>query len=248
MSPPRALLFDLFGTVVQFQPQVPTVEVAGTPWRTTMGWLRATAERELPHVPFDDLLPALMKVTEDIVRARPPEFFEVPSRERFRRALLHVGIASQHATAIAERLSLAHMAHLASMTVVPAEHTALLQQLAGRYPLALVSNFDHGPTARRVLRDHGLAGVFTATLISAEFGRRKPHPAIFAAALHGLGVRPDEALFIGDSLGDDVLGAHNAGVPVAWLNAKNTPLTPGTRAPQHVITRLTDLRAVLEHA
>src|SRR5512143_1555243 len=110
MAMPRALLFDLFGTVVQFQPQVPTVEVAGTPWRTTMGWLRAAAERELPHVPFDDLLPALMQVTEDIVRARPPEYFEVLSRERFRRALLRVGIATDHAGDIAERLSLAHMA------------------------------------------------------------------------------------------------------------------------------------------
>lgn len=240
-----ALLFDLFGTVVQFKPQVPTVEVAGTPWRTTMGWLRETAEHELPHVPFDDLLPALMQVTEDIVRARPPEYFEVPSRERFRRALLRVG-ATQHAADIAERLSLAHMAHLASMTLLPAEHTSLLQRLAGRYRLALVSNFDHGPTARRVLRDHGIAGFFPTTLISAEFGRRKPHPAIFAAALHRLGVHADEALFIGDSLGDDVLGAHNAGVAVAWLNAKGIPLTPGTPAPRHVIARLTDLPAVLE--
>ena len=247
MPAPRALLFDLFGTVVQFQPQVPTVEIAGTPWRTTMGWLRASAEREVPHVPFDDLLPALMQVTEDIVRARPPEYFEVPSRERFRRALLRVGIATQHAADIAERLSLAHMAHLASMTVLPAEHTALLQQLTGRYRLALVSNFDHGPTARHVLRDHGIAGFFPTTVISAEFGRRKPHPAIFAAALQTVGVRADEALFIGDSVGDDVLGAHNAGLPVAWLNAKSAPLTPGTPAPQHVITRLTDLPAVLEH-
>jgi hypothetical protein len=41
---PRVLLLDLFGTVVHFAPQVPTVEVAGTPWRTTMGWLQATAE------------------------------------------------------------------------------------------------------------------------------------------------------------------------------------------------------------
>ncbi len=246
MSAPRALLFDLFGTVVQFKPQVPTVEVAGTAWRSTMGWLRETAEREVPHVAFDDLLPALMQVTEDIVRARPPEYLEVPSRERFRRALLRVGIATEHAPDIAERLSLAHMAHLASMTVLPAEHTSLLQQLAARYRLALVSNFDHGPTARRVLHDHGIAGFFPTTLISAEFGRRKPHPAIFAAALQGVGVRATEALFIGDSVGDDVLGAQGVGVPVAWLNAKSTPLTAGAPAPRYVITRLTDLPAVLE--
>ena len=38
----RALLFDLFGTVVLFAPRVPKVEVAGTAWRSTMGWLRET--------------------------------------------------------------------------------------------------------------------------------------------------------------------------------------------------------------
>ena len=243
---PRALLFDLFGTVVQFKPHVPTVEVAGTAWRSTMGWLRETAEHELPDVPFDDLLPALMQVTEEIVRARPPDYLEVPSRERFRRALLHVGIAGEEAGAVAERLSLAHMAHLASMTVLPPLHVPLLNGLARRYQLALVSNFDHGPTARRVLSDHGIAGLFPTTVISAEFGRRKPHPTIFQAALKGVAVGAGDALFIGDSLGDDVLGARHAGVPVVWLNTKNAPLPSDTPAPHHIIAQLTDLPAVLD--
>jgi HAD superfamily hydrolase (TIGR01549 family) len=243
---PRALLFDLFGTVVLFAPQVPTVEAAGSAWRSTMSWLRDTAERELPHVAFDDLLRALMRVTEEIIRQRAPEHLEVPSRERFRRALLRVGVAAGQAPEIAERLSVAHMAHLASMTVLPPEHLALLHDLAKRYRLALVSNFDHGPTARRVLSDHGVAGFFDTTVISAEFGRRKPHPEIFAAALQAVGVSADDALFIGDSIGDDVVGAHNAGVPVVWLNGTSTPLPPGTPPPRAVMARLTDLPAVLE--
>ena len=243
---PRALLFDLFGTVVQFKPQVPTVEVAGTAWRSTMGWLRETAEHELPHVPFDDLLAALMQVTADIVRERPPDYIEVPSRERFCRALMRVGIAGEDASAVAERLSLAHMAHLASMTVLPAGHVPLLNDVARRYQLALVSNFDHGPTARRVLNDHGIARFFPTTVISAEFGRRKPHPAIFEAALLGVRVSASDALFIGDSTGDDVMGAHHAGVPVVWLNVKNAPLPAHTPAPHHMIAQLTDLPAVLD--
>jgi putative hydrolase of the HAD superfamily len=225
---------------------VPTIEVAGSAWRSTMGWLRETAEHELPDVPFDDLLPALMQVTEEIVRERPPDYLEVPSRERFRRALLRVGITGEDASAVAERLSLAHMAHLASMTVLPAEHVPLLNEFARRYQLALVSNFDHGPTARRVLNDHGIAGFFPTTVISAEFGRRKPHPAIFEAALLGAGVSAGEALFVGDSIGDDVMGAHRAGVPVVWLNTKNAQLPPDTPAPHHMIARLTDLPAVLD--
>src|SRR3990172_5152190 len=114
---PRVLLLDLFGTVVHFAPQVPAVEVAGTQWRTTMGWLQVAAEGALPEVVFTDLLGALMHVTQEIVHARAPEYHEVPSRDRFGRALVHLGVESTRAPAIAEQLSLAHMQHLASMTV-----------------------------------------------------------------------------------------------------------------------------------
>jgi HAD superfamily hydrolase (TIGR01549 family) len=242
---PRALLFDLFGTVVHFAPQVPTVQVGGTHWRSTMNWLRETVARELPQVGFDEMLGTLMGVTEELVRQRPPEYFEVPSRERFRRALARLGVEAQCAPDMAERLSLAHMAQLASMTTLPAEHVDLLRSLAVRYPLGLVSNFDHAPTARRILAEHGLADCFDPVVISDEFGRRKPHPAIFAAALDCMGVSSAHALFIGDSVGDDVIGAHNAGLPVVWLNVKGEPLPPGVPAPDHIIAQLTDLQVLL---
>lgn len=243
---PRALLFDLFGTLVHFAPHVPTVQVAGSAWRTTMGWLRETAERELPEVPFDDLLPMLMRVTEEIVRQRPPDYREVPSRERFRRAVERLGVDSTRAPHVAERLSLAHMAHLASVTELPAGHMDLLRTLRQRYPMAVVSNFDHGPTARRVLAEHGIAEFFSTTVISAEFGQRKPHPAIFQAALDGVDVDAADALFVGDSVDDDIAGAHNAGVPVVWLNVKGQPLPAGSPEPARVIARLADLPALLD--
>jgi len=241
----EVVLFDLFGTVVHFVPQVPTVQVAGGHWHSAMGWLCETAERELPHVDFDDLLASLLHVTEEIVRQRPPEYREVPSRERFRRALVRCGIDDASAVAAAERLSLAHMAHLASKTVLPGGHVALLEALAAGYRLGLVSNFDHAPTARRVLAVHGVARFFEVTVISDEFGRRKPHPGIFDAALRGMGVHADQALFVGDSVSDDVVGAHNAHLPVAWLNPKAEPLPPGTPPPQHVIAQLDELATLL---
>ena len=242
----RALLFDLFGTVVLFAPRVPKVEVAGTAWRSTMGWLRETVATELPQLAFEDLLPTLMQVTEEIVRQRPPDYHEVPSRERFRRALVRLGIDAAEAPAIAERLSLAHMAHLASMTVLPPAHAAVLQEVAARYRLALVSNFDHAATARCILDKHGVSQYFHSIVISDEFGRRKPHPAIFTAALTGIGAAAEEALFIGDSAGDDLVGAHNAGVPAVWLNLAGEPLPGGTPPPRYTIGQLADLLGVID--
>ena len=211
-----------------------------------MHWLEETAERELPRIRFDDLLTALIEVTQEIVRQRPPEYREVPSRERFRRALLRLGIGAEQAPPVAERLSLAHMSHLASTTMLPPAHVDVLEQLVPRFRLGLVSNFDHGPTARRILADHGIAGFFTAIVISDDFGRRKPHPVIFAAALRELGVAVEDALFIGDSVSDDVVGAQNARLKVAWLNPKRRPLPPDVKPPEYEITELRELLVLLD--
>jgi HAD superfamily hydrolase (TIGR01549 family) len=241
----RALLFDLFGTVVLFAPRVPGVQTRGPAWRAAMNWLREAAERELPQIAFEDFLPALMQVTEEIVRQRPPEYREVPSRERFRRALVLLGLNGADNAGIAERLSLAHMAGLASMTLLPPAHAELLHALAPRYRLGLVSNFDHGDTARRILSTHGIAELFATVVISDDFGRRKPHPSIFAAALERLDVGGDQTLFIGDSPSDDLVGAHHACLPVVWLNAKSEQLAAGIPAPSYTIPQLADLMDIV---
>src|SRR5580765_1242753 len=90
----RAILFDLFGTVVHFAPRAPT---EGSGFGAPMAWLREAAARELPGVRFEDLLPALMEVSAELVRQRPPEYLEVPSRERFRRAVERVGFVAERA-------------------------------------------------------------------------------------------------------------------------------------------------------
>jgi HAD superfamily hydrolase (TIGR01549 family) len=241
----RALVFDLFGTVVLFNHRVPTLQVGGTTWRSTMGWLQDAVERELPGVALDDFVNALTAATEEIVRGRHPAYYEVPSRERFRRALARLGRADAAAAAMAERLSLAHMAHLAAQTETPNDYAAVLQRLRRSFALGLVSNFDHGPTALAVLERNRIDDAFTATVISAYFGRRKPHPDIFHEALRQLGVSRGEALFVGDTLDDDVAGARAAGMDVVWINAHAVERSPDAPAPTYTIACLTDLPAVL---
>lgn len=209
MSRYRAIVFDLFGTVVHFR---------GRP-DPAVGWLRAAVADVCPGLDFADFRSALGAVSAEITAARGAEHLEVPSRERFRRALARAGGDE----AAAEALSLAHMAHLADQTTLPAAHPEVLAALAARHRLGLVSNFDHGPTARAVLARHGLDAHFATTLISADFGRRKPHPAIFAAALAALDCGPGEALYVGDTHAEDVVGALAAGLDVAWLAASEVP-------------------------
>ena len=56
-----------------------------------------------------------------------------------------------------------------------------------------------------------------AALGSGAFGRTKPHPTIFRAVLEQLDVDPAQAAMVGDSIEDDIEGAHAAGIERAFL-------------------------------
>lgn len=239
----KAILFDLFGTVVHFSDRLPTLHVGSESRRSALGWLREPAARECPEINFDELLARVLEVTKEISRSRAPEYVEVSSAERFRRALLRLGFDVERAAQVAPRLSAAHMQHIASLTFLPAGSAETLRELARRYRLGLVSNFDDGATARRILATHAVAEHFSAVVISDGFGRRKPHPSIFAACLHELGVEPADAVFVGDSHGDDVVGARAAGLRVIWIAAEPS----GAELEPQPDARITALPELLSH-
>lgn len=72
-----------------------------------------------------------------------------------------------------------------------------------------------------------------AVVDSRSHGRVKPHPTIFQAALDALGVRPDDAVMVGDSLEEDFEGARALGMRAILVDREE-------RHPE-VEERLTDL-------
>jgi HAD superfamily hydrolase (TIGR01549 family) len=79
--------------------------------------------------------------------------------------------------------------------------------------LGLVSNT--GRDLDAFVAHHGLE--VDAALGSGAFGRTKPHPSIFQAVLERLEVEPQDAAMVGDSIEDDIQGAHAAGIERAFL-------------------------------
>ncbi len=127
------------------------------------------------------------------------------------------------------------------MRYLEAEHTAwapafvlgstthaLLDALRNRgLKLGLVSNaFDPRAILQPDLERMGLAERLDFAVFSSEVGRRKPDPAIFRAALEALQVEPEEAVFVGDRLYEDVRGAGELGmttVQALWFRADEHP-------------------------
>ena len=93
--------------------------------------------------------------------------------------------------------------------------------------LGLVSNaFDPGWLLHRDLEHMGLAQRLDFSVFSSEVGMRKPHPAIFERALEALGVAPENALFVGDRLFEDIRGSAELGmttVQALWYRADAHP-------------------------
>ncbi len=243
----QAILFDLFNTVAIWHPErMPTMTLGGRSRASTLPELRRVIAASAPGLAFDDFHAALEHTNRELAAERAREGREIASRERFRRALERAGLdAGAGVPELAEALSLRHMELLAGASDIPRAHLAFLSQLSADYRLALVSNFDHAPTAHAIVARDGASELFEHVVISDEFGWRKPNPRIFEHTLDALGITAREALFVGDSIDDDVRGAHAAGLDVAWVNARGEALPADAPRPDCVVASITELAAVL---
>jgi putative hydrolase of the HAD superfamily len=83
--------------------------------------------------------------------------------------------------------------------------------------LGVISNTEDG-RLEELLKLLEIAADFDLLVDSHLVGLRKPDAAIFHYALGQLGVAADEAVYIGDSFGHDVLGAKTAGLRAILLD------------------------------
>ena len=93
-----------------------------------------------------------------------------------------------------------------------------LEELSRRYTLGIITN---GPSdgQRKKLERSGLGRFFTEDRItvSGDYPFKKPDPRLFQEGCRKLGVRPEEAVYVGDLFYRDVLGSANAGMTPVWI-------------------------------
>jgi putative hydrolase of the HAD superfamily len=119
----------------------------------------------------------------------------------------------------------------------------VVEQIAARLPVAVVTN---GITAiqRSRMALSPLKDYLTEMVISEAVGISKPRPGIFKIALDRLGVKPRDALMVGDGVNSDIRGANNAGIDACWLNPTGRALPEGV----HAEYQISDIRQCVEIA
>lgn len=129
---------------------------------------------------------------------------------------------------------------LGRRTLYP-EAKAVLEALGKRVPLCIGSITDTAP----LCRDLGRAGLeFYRVFTSESLRCYKPQPRFYREILRQLGLKPQEALFVGDSLANDVAGPQAAGIPACWVNRKGKG--PKGFAPRYTVPDLTGLVPIAE--
>lgn len=109
--------------------------------------------------------------------------------------------------------------------------------------VGVVSNSDG--TLIEDLAQAGLLELVDSAVDSSVVGYAKPDTRIFREGCDQLDVSPEQAIYVGDDLGNDVLGARSAGYRDAWLfDPYDVYHVPGVRR----IQQLNTILDILDHA
>ncbi|HKS17063.1 MAG TPA: HAD family hydrolase [Planctomycetota bacterium] len=127
---------------------------------------------------------------------------------------------------------------------VPGAAEALAHAKSRGLRIALICNTGRTPgrVLRVILHQLGIAGHIESYCFSDELGICKPDPEMFFKALAPLGVRPDEAIHVGDRPDLDLAGARAAGLRSVHLRIPNAPEGEA----DHVIPTMRDLPAIID--
>jgi putative hydrolase of the HAD superfamily len=111
--------------------------------------------------------------------------------------------------------------------------------------LGMVSNIDEEDLHHLI--DRGELRVHFDSLLSSEAASScKPDARIFTLALERAGCAPEEALFVGDSLPQDIAGANRAGLRSVLLWHRDDKPPPADVArPRHVIRTIPEVLGLL---
>ncbi len=203
----KAVLFDLDETLYDHQHSVETM-------------LRVLAVRWPPlgQVPLPELFGRYQRLLDAMhPRVMAGEITpEQSNRLRMRELLKTVGVEPTDEE-LQDFRPVAGDAYRANRRAVPGA-IALLAELRRRtVKIGVVTN-NFVDEQMRKLDACGLTTLVDVLAISEEVRAIKPDPRIFAAALARAGVRPNEAVMVGDSWANDVEGARAAGILPVWFN------------------------------
>ena len=240
MTVPRAIVFDLGGTLVHWPDWE---EGAAAKWAAAYDALeRVGPSRTWPG---RDAFVTAMRAAEKAhwVRVDSEHWSGPPTAlvsDGFRRLDLAVGEAVLLATMDAYARAVSGWCD-----VYPDARDTLVALRERGYRLGLLSNTWWAAEWHNAdLAAHGLGDLLDELVYTSDLPRSKPHPSVFSEVATRLDVDPAECVMIGDRQIDDVSGAKSVGMRGIWRrNDSGFPTSDVT--PDAIVDRLAELPPLL---
>lgn len=235
---PRVILFDYGHTLIDLLPWPQYLAALRTELEPLVGrWLAAAPQGEdglLPHI-----LTAVVEAYEGSYRRG--EVVELDLADLYRQAFRRHQVELPEP--VVRRVVATDLELFARTSHAPETTVETLFQLRQRgYRLGVVSN--NVFRRRQMLRCPLLSGrerLFATVVLSAEVGLRKPHPKIYRVAFQKLRVAPQEVLFVGDRLREDIRGPKALGVPHTLLSHEFRQEPDELKEADGILTRFAEL-------
>lgn len=95
---------------------------------------------------------------------------------------------------------------------------SLLGKIRPKYKTAIATN--RSDTMQGIIAEHGLEGLFDLVVCALDVKNPKPHPESLIKITEYFGVRPSQAIYVGDSVLDE-MAAKAASIPLVAYNNKD---------------------------
>ncbi len=239
MSAPRAVVFDLGGTLVQW----PDWE-GGAPakWGLAYDALRAAGDDGAPSK--DQFVEAMRAAEKAHWERVDRDHWSGPPTGLVSDGFRRLGVVPDDRALLAALDGYARA--VAGWCTVFADTRETLAVLRERgYRLGLLSNTWWAADWHNAdLAAHGLAGMLDELVYTSDLPHSKPHPSVFQEVASRLAVVPEECVMIGDRQLDDVAGARAVGMRGIWRrNDSGFPTSDVT--PDATVDALAELPSLL---
>ncbi len=116
------------------------------------------------------------------------------------------------------------------------------------FHIGLISNASDDENTQTLIDKGGFRPFLELIISSAAFGRRKPDPGIFEAALRHFQTPPEQAVMVGDTYEADIVGGHAVGMNTIWITRRvsNASEQPAVQ-PDAIVTSLQEIPALLSN-